>query len=87
MAPIALEVANLMEMSVTNARAYVLTACIAASASFVTPIGYQTNTFVYTVGGYKFGDFVKVGIYFNFIYFLGTILIVSSFWDFIPFKF
>jgi di/tricarboxylate transporter len=60
MAPIALELANIMEMSVNNARAYVLTACIAASASFVTPIGYQTNTFVYTVGGYKFGDFVKV---------------------------
>ena len=87
MAPIALEVANLMEMSVINARAYVLTACIAASASFVTPIGYQTNTFVYTVGGYKFGDFVKVGIYFNMIYFLGTILLVSSFWGFIPLKF
>ena len=87
MAPIALEVANLMEMSVIIARAYVLTACIAASASFVTPIGYQTNTFVYTVGGYKFGDFVKVGIYFNMIYFLGTILLVSSFWGFIPLKF
>ena len=87
MAPIALEVAKLMEMSETSARAYVLTACIAASASFVTPIGYQTNTFVYTVGGYKFGDFVKVGIYFNAIYFLGTILLVSCFWGFIPFKF
>jgi di/tricarboxylate transporter len=87
MAPIALEVAKLMEMTETSARAYVLTACIAASASFVTPIGYQTNTFVYTVGGYKFGDFVKVGIYFNAIYFMGTILLVSCFWGFIPFKF
>jgi di/tricarboxylate transporter len=85
MAPIALELANIMEMSVNNARAYVLTACIAASASFVTPIGYQTNTFVYTVGGYKFGDFVKVGIYFNAIYFVGTIILVSSIWGFMPF--
>ena len=52
MAPIALELANQMSMGVDTARAYVLTACIAASASFVTPIGYQTNTFVYSVGGY-----------------------------------
>lgn len=84
MAPISLEVANLMNMAVEDARAFVLTACIAASASFVTPIGYQTNTFVYTVGGYKFKDFLKVGIYFNLIYFVGTILLVSSIWDFIP---
>ena len=54
MAPIALEVANVMEMTAYDARAYILTTCIAASASFVTPIGYQTNTFVYTVGGYHF---------------------------------
>ena len=85
MAPISLEVASLMNMSSLDARAFVLTACIAASASFVTPIGYQTNTFVYTVGGYKFKDFLKVGIYFNLIYFTGTILLVSLLFDFLPF--
>jgi di/tricarboxylate transporter len=71
-------------MSASDARAYVLTACIAASASFVTPIGYQTNTFVYTVGGYQFKDFLRIGIYFNLIYFVGTIGLVSAFWGFIP---
>lgn len=84
MAPIALEVASVMEMAAIDARAYVLTTCIAASASFLTPIGYQTNTFVYTVGGYHFKDFFKIGIYFNLIYFIGTISIISVLWDFIP---
>ncbi len=84
MAPIALELANQMGMGETNARAYVLTTCIAASASFVTPIGYQTNTFVYTVGGYRFKDFMKIGIFFNIIYFVGTILLVSSIWKLAP---
>ena len=84
MAPIALEIAKAMEMTANDARAYVLTTCIAASASFVTPIGYQTNTFVYTVGGYHFKDFFKVGIYFNLIYFVGTIFIVSYLWEFVP---
>ena len=82
MAPIALEIANYLGLGAENARAYVLTACIAASASFVTPIGYQTNTFVYTVGGYRFRDFFKVGIFLNLIYFTGTILLVGTYWNF-----
>ena len=80
MAPIALEIANQMEMAVYDARAYVLTTCIAASASFLTPIGYQTNTFVYSVGGYRFTDFLKVGILFNLIYFSGTVFLVCWYW-------
>ena len=81
---IALELAKQMDMGVEHARAYILTACIAASASFVTPIGYQTNTFVYTVGGYRFRDFMKIGIFFNLIYFVGTILLVSWIWELVP---
>ncbi len=80
MAPISLEIAHQMEMGMYDARAYVLTTCIAASASFMTPIGYQTNTFVYSVGGYRFTDFIKVGILFNLIYFGGTICLVCWYW-------
>ena len=80
MAPITLEVANQMELVASDARAFILTACIAASASFLTPIGYQTNTFVYSVGGYRFTDFFKVGLPFNLLYFSGTILLVSVYW-------
>ena len=84
MAPIALQIAHQIGLSTSDARAFILTTCIAASASFITPIGYQTNTFVYSVGGYKFGDFMKIGIFLNIIYCLGTIALVSTYWDFWP---
>ena len=82
MAPIALEIAKQLGLGVDDARAYVVTACIAASASFITPIGYQTNTYVYGVGGYRFFDFTKVGLPLNLICFAATVAVVPIFWDF-----
>ncbi|MDA9119536.1 SLC13 family permease [Opitutales bacterium] len=84
MTPVALGVAFQFGVSTEVARAFVLTSCIAASASFITPIGYQTNTFVYTVGGYRFKDFAKFGIWPMLIYFIGTILLVGFYWNLFP---
>jgi len=50
---------------------------MAASASFATPLGYQTNMMVFGPGGYRFMDFVKVGLPMNVFIGLLTVGVIS----------
>ena len=79
MAPIALQVAA--ELGV-DPRPFVVTVMFAASAAFSTPIGYQTNTYVYGVGGYRFTDFFKIGIPLNLMCFTMAVIFVPKIWPF-----
>ncbi len=61
-------------------RPLVVTVMVASSASFATPIGYQTNTLVYGPGGYRFTDFLRIGMPLNIILAATVSLVVPVFW-------
>jgi di/tricarboxylate transporter len=79
MIPIVLGVAA--ELGV-DPRPFIIAATFAASAAFATPIGYQTNTYVYGVGGYKFGDFVKIGVPLNLVCMTVALIVIPIIWPF-----
>jgi di/tricarboxylate transporter len=77
MLPLALAAATHAGMS---PQPFVIAVMFAASIDFSTPIGYQTNTFVYGPGGYRFLDYVKVGGPLNLLWWLLATLLIPVFW-------
>ena len=63
-------------------RPFFITICIAASASFSTPIGYQTNLIVQSIGNYKFSDYWKIGLPLNILVLIISLLVIPRFWPF-----
>lgn len=75
--PIAISAA--VELGV-DPKPFIIAVCFGASACFATPIGYQTNLLVYGPGGYRFSDFLKLGIPLNLIVLLLSALLIPVFW-------
>lgn len=79
MFPIAFATANSLGL---NFMPFAIAITMAASASFSTPIGYQTNLMVYGPGGYKFNDYFKIGIPLNLMMWIISVIIIPQVWSF-----
>lgn len=77
--PIALAAAQQLNV---DPKPFFVTIAIAASASFSTPIGYQTNLIIQAIGNYKFKDYLKIGLPLNLLAFILSLLLIPYFWHF-----
>ncbi len=81
MTPVALSLAAQVGL---DPRPFVFVICFAASASFITPVGYQTNLMVFGPGGYKFSDYFKVGFPLAILLWIVAVIMIPILWPFSP---
>ncbi len=77
--PLALSISDQLGV---NPMPFFVVICMAASASFCTPIGFQTNLIVQGIGNYKFTDFVRIGLPLNIMAFLISVFVIPQIWPF-----
>ena len=81
MTPITIEASTNLGL---DPRPFIFAICFAASASFITPIGYQTNLMVYGPGGYKFSDYIRVGLPLSITLWVMAVILIPILWPFTP---
>lgn len=79
--PIVIQTAGQMQV---DPRPLIVAVALGASASFATPVGYQTNALVYGAGGYRFSDFIRVGLPLNVLFWLVASLVIPRLWPLHP---
>ncbi len=81
LAPIAISSAQALGV---DSRPFLVAVMFVASSSFMTPVGYQTNTLIFGPGGYKFRDFLRAGGPLNVIFWILATIFIPQFWPFHP---
>ncbi len=81
MTPIVIGIAHKLGV---DPRPFVVAVMVAASNGYATPIGYQTNTFVYAAGNYRFRDFIRVGVPLDLLFWVAASLLIPLIWPFSP---